>query len=94
MRTSSAMAAAIIIKVPASILSGIISWTEPVSFSTPSIVITLVPAPFTLAPILFKKTAKSMISGSLAAFSIVVRPSANTAANIIFIVAPTDAISK
>lgn len=46
------------------------------------------------APILFRKFAKSTICGSLAAFSIVDIPSANTVASIAFIVAPTDTISK
>ena len=43
---------------------------------------------------LFKNVATFTISGSLAAFSITVLPFASTAANIIFIVAPTEAISK
>ena len=53
-----------------------------------------VPAPLTSAPISFRKLAKSTISGSSAAFSIIVVPSASTAAIIIFSVAPTDGKSK
>ena len=66
----------------------------PLSFLTPSIVITLVPAPSILAPILFKNCAIFIISISLAAFIIVVIPSAILAANIMLIVAPTEAKSK
>ena len=57
-------------------------------------VITLVPAPFIFAPILFKKVATFTISGSLASFSITVFPLAFTAASIVFIVAPTLGISR
>ena len=64
------------------------------SFFTPVIRISFVPAPMILAPILFKKFCKSIISGSLAAFVIVVVPSANTLANIAFSVAPTLGKSK
>ena len=45
------------------------------------------------APIVFKKLATSTICGSFAALSIVVVPSANVAASIIFIVAPTETVS-
>ena len=48
-----------------------------------------VPAPFILAPILFRKLARSTISGSCAAFSITVVPSASAAAIMITSVAPT-----
>ena len=89
-----AQAAAITKNVPASIRSGIISWKQPINLSTPSIVMTFVPAPRICAPILFNNVATSMISGSFAAFSIVVRPFAYTAAIIILMVAPTLAISK
>ena len=51
------------------------------------------PAPLTSAPIELRKSARSTICGSLAAFSITVRPLAKTAASIIFIVAPTDTTS-
>ena len=86
--------APIIVYVPASILSGITSITPLPSFSTPSITISLVPAPRILAPILFNNEAMLTISGSLAAFEICVVPSAFTAANIMLIVAPTEAKSK
>ena len=46
------------------------------------------------APILFKKLATSTICGSFAAFSITQIPSAKEAAIIMFIVAPTDTLSK
>ncbi len=78
------------IYVAAAILSGIIRYSQPVSFLTPHIHIVLSPAPLILAPHLFRKHAKSTISGSLAAFFIIVSPSAKTAASIIFSVAPTD----
>ena len=64
-------------------------WLVPISSSTPVMVSVSVPAPRTLAPILFNKTAKSTISGSRAAFSITVTPSAKVAAIMIFCVAPT-----
>jgi len=86
--------APIIIYVPASILSGITSCTDECIFFTPFILIVLVPAPVIFAPILFKNIAIFTISGSLAALSIIVVPSAFTAASIIFIVAPTLAKSK
>ena len=60
----------------------------------PVIFIILVPAPSIFAPILFKQFAKSTISGSIAAFVILVVPSANVAAKIIFSVAPTLGKSK
>ena len=53
-----------------------------------------VPAPFILAPIVFRNVATLTISGSFAALSITVFPLALTAASIILIVAPTDAKSK
>ena len=59
------------------------------SSSTPSISILGVPSPVILAPILFRKFPKSTISGSLAAFEIIVFPGVFTAAIIIFCVAPT-----
>ena len=54
----------------------------------------LLPAPCILAPILFRKLAKSTISGSIAAFIIWVSPSASVASNITFSVAPTLGKSK
>ena len=57
--TSPPVAAAAIIKVPASIWSGIMEYVPPVKRSTPLILITSVPAPRTFAPIAFKKLATS-----------------------------------
>ncbi len=67
-------------KVPASIRSGITSCSAPCSSLTPSTTICGVPAPSIRAPILFKKFAKSTTSGSQAASSITVVPSASTLA--------------
>ena len=92
--TSPPAAAAANIKVPASIWSGITEYSVLCSFSTPTIRITSVPAPRIFAPILFKKFATSTTWGSFAAFSITVFPSAMDAAIIIFIVAPTDTLSR
>ena len=80
--------------VPASILSGITVCSTASSFSTPVIFMVLVPAPLTFAPILFRKLARSTISGSSAAFSMVVVPSASTAAIMMFSVAPTEGKSR
>ena len=83
--------------VPASILSAGIVKDVPLSFSTPSILISSVPAPEILAPIEFKKSARSDISGSLATFVRIVTPSANEAAIIKFsvpvTVTPSNSIS-
>ena len=80
--------------VPVSIWSGITECLTAPKVFTPSIFIISVPAPSIFAPALFNKFATSTIWGSLAAFSIVVTPSAITDANIRFIVAPTLTISK
>jgi len=61
--------------------AGITTWSAPWSEVTPSIVIVLVPPPPMRAPMAFKSNAKSTISGSCAALSIMVTPSANVAAN-------------
>ena len=55
----------------------------------PSITTVLSPAPEILAPQPFKKSARSLISGSRAAFVITVVQSAAAAAIIMFSVAPT-----
>ena len=55
---------------------------------------TSVPAPRIFAPMLFKKFATSTTCGSLAAFSIIVFPSAMDAAIIMLMVAPTETLSK
>ena len=67
---------------------------HPTKFLTPLTLITSVPAPFTSAPIVFKKLATSTTWGSFATFSNIVVPSAIVAAIITFIVAPTETTSK
>ena len=57
-------------------------------------IISLLPAPFIDAPILMRQFAKSIISGSFAAFRILVLPFANDAAIITFSVAPTEIFGK
>ena len=64
------------------------------SESTPLIFISLVPSPVMSAPIFLSIFTRSTTSGSLAAFSIKVVPSAKTAANKVFSVAPTDAYGR
>ena len=88
-KTSPPVIAAATMKVPASIRSCTTWCLAPCSFSTPLMVKVSVPAPLMLAPILFNRMAKSTISGSRAAFSITVVPSARVAAIIRFCVAPT-----
>ena len=83
------MATAAAAQVPASMRSGIVTCSVPVSSSTPSISIVLVPAPSIRAPIATRNAAMSAISGSRAALSITVVPRARTAAIIRFSVAPT-----
>ena len=75
--------------MPASILSGITFTLPPLKLETPIIVTFVVSFPLIFAPALFKNSIKFPISGSEAAFSIVVTPSANTAASIMLTVAPT-----
>src|SRR5205823_377036 len=67
-------------KVPASIRSGMMSCSAPCNSLTPSTMILRVPAPSIFAPILLRKSARSHTSGSCAAPSITVVPSARTAA--------------
>ena len=59
------------------------------SAGTPSISMIEVPAPSTFAPMAHSMLARSTISGSRAAFSMMVRPSATTDAISMFSVAPT-----
>ena len=80
---------AAIINVPATILSLIILWLALSNLLTPSIWIIPLVLILIFAPILFKQSAKSDISGSIAAFSIIVLPFAIADAIIIFSVAPT-----
>src|SRR3989344_3341205 len=68
---------------PASILSGIVLYSPPFNFPTPSIVMKGVPAPLILAPHEFKKLAKLSISGSQAQFFKIVLPLAREEAIII-----------
>ena len=75
--------------VPASMRSGMTRCTAPCSSFPPRIVIVSVPSPSISAPIFRRKSARSQISGSAAAFSIVVIPFARVAASRIFSVAPT-----
>ena len=75
--------------VPASILSKGIENLPPDNSSTPSTIISSVPAPSIFAPRIFKKFAKSIISGSLATFFSLVVPSASVAAIIKFSVPVT-----
>lgn len=56
---------------------------------TPSITIVDSPAPYILAPQWFKKSARSLISGSRAGFTIIVFPFEIAEAIIIFSVIPT-----
>ena len=69
-------------KVPASMRSGITVCSTPCSAFTPSITIRRVPAPLIFAPIALRKSARSSTSGSAAADSITVTPSASVAAII------------
>ena len=84
------VAAAALIKVAATILSGMTEYSQPCSFSTPLIVIVPPPAPLIFAPQQFRNSARSHISGSLAALYITVSPFARTAASMMFSVAPTE----
>ncbi|CAB4587108.1 unannotated protein [freshwater metagenome] len=64
------------------------------NFFTPVIVIFVVPSPWIFAPIEIRNSPRSTRSGSRAALSIVVTPSARTAAVIMFSVAPTEGKSS
>ena len=55
---------------------------------------TSVPAPMMSAPMELRKLARSTMWGSLAAFSMTVRPSARVAASMMFMVAPTETMSR
>ena len=74
--------------------SGMTSWSTGDSSSTPSTVIVDVPAPMICAPMRLRNAARSAISGSRAALSIVVVPFARTAAMRTFSVAPTEGNSS
>src|SRR5216117_4057671 len=66
--------------IPDRIEAGMMSCSTPCNSFTPSMIKRRVPAPSILAPILFRKFARSTTSGSWAAPSITVVPSASTAA--------------
>ena len=80
--------------VPVSIRSGTTACAPPCRRSTPSMTMRPVPAPSIRAPIVVRHCARSMISGSIAAFSSTVRPSARVAAISTFSVAPTLTMSN
>ena len=82
------------INVPASILSGIILYSVPLSVFTPFISMQSVPAPSICAPIEIRKLARSTVSVSRAALFITVLPSAMHAAIIKFSVAPLEGKSR
>ena len=66
--------------VPVSIRSGMMEWLAPFKADTPSITKRSLPIPEIFAPIFTKSSAKSDTSGSRAAFSSTVVPSAKQAA--------------
>ena len=78
--TSPPAAAAAARKVPVSMRSGMIACAAPCSCGTPSIVMRAVPAPLILAPMASRHCARSITSGSRAALSSTVMPSASVAA--------------
>ena len=80
--------------VPASMRSATTGCSPPLSRSTPSTTIRSLPAPSIFAPIITRHSARSTISGSFAAFSSTVRPSARVAAISTFSVAPTLTMSN
>ncbi len=88
------VSAAATMNVPVSIRSGMIVCSAPPSDSTPSIWIVSDPAPLTRAPILFRRSARSTISGSRAALWSVVVPRASVAAIITFSVPVTVTLLK
>jgi hypothetical protein len=67
-------------KVPASMRSATTACSQPCSFSTPWMRMWLVPWPVIFAPMRMSISARSTISGSCAAFSSSVSPSASAAA--------------
>ena len=75
--------------VPASMRSGMMRYSHPLREETPSMVMMEVPWPVILAPMALRKLARSTTSGSRAAFSMTVTPSAREAAMSRFSVPPT-----
>ena len=69
--------------------SAMTAWSTPCSGRPPAMWMVLVPAPSMVAPMPQRNSQRSMISGSRAAFSMTVSPSAAVAAMTRFSVAPT-----
>ena len=96
--TSPPVAVAAARKVPVSIRSGMIRCVAPCRLCAvlprPSIRIWWVPAPLIFAPIALRHSARSTTSGSRAAFSSTVTPSASVAAIITFSVPVTVTMSN
>ncbi len=88
-RTEPRVMAAAYAQVPPTTRSPTVRWVVGCSASTPSMVMVAVPTPSIRAPIWASNCARSMISGSRAALSMIVVPSASTAAIRMFSVAPT-----
>ena len=87
--TSPRVAAAAATNVPVSMRSGMIACVAPCKRGTPSMTMRSVPAPEIFAPIAIRHAARSTTSGSRAALSSVVTPSASAAAIIRFSVPVT-----
>ena len=88
--TSPPVTAQAAMKVPDSILSGIIVYSEFLNLSVPVIsIVLLLLFTSTETPIVFKNSPKAIISGSTAAFLIIVFSVIKAAASIMFSVAPT-----
>ena len=81
-------------KVPASMRSAMMAYSVPRRLLTPLMRMVLLPWPSICAPQEMRKLARSTTSGSRAAFSSVVSPSASTAAMSRFSVPPTVGMSK
>ena len=91
--TSPPQAAAAHRKVPVSMRSAMMRWLAPCRRSTPRITSRSVPAPSICAPMATSTLARSTTSGSRAAFSRMVSPSARQAAIIRFSVPVTVTMS-
>ncbi len=76
--------------VPASIRSAMMACSAPCRRATPATVSRSVPTPVMRAPMAFRHSARSAISGSRAALASTVSPSARLAASSRFSVAPTE----
>ena len=80
-------------KVPVSMRSGTTEWRPPPRRSTPWMTMRDVPAPSIFAPSALRHSARSVTSGSIAAFSSTVVPSASVAAAMTFSVPVTVTMS-